>query len=68
VNLCQEQKDKPGEQSVKHDVLLVALRASRAAQDEELRARNAAPDGKPRGRSAARHAKPPEVLGERVVE
>ena len=64
--LCQKLKDKPGEQSVKRDVLLGALHASRAVPDEELRAQNAGPGGKPPGRSVEPDAKRPAVRDAQV--
>ena len=67
MNLCQEQKDKPGEQSVKRDVLCAALRVSRDARDEESRALNVALGGGPPGRSAVLHARLPAVFGAQVA-
>ncbi|MGE5215217.1 MAG: hypothetical protein ACM3NN_16195 [Nitrospirota bacterium] len=65
--LCQEQKDKPGERSVKQDALRVAQHASRAARDDELRVRNVAPGEGLREASAAQHAKLLAVPGARVA-
>jgi len=44
-----------------------ALRASRAAPDEELRAPNVAPGEGPREASAAQHVKLPAGLGAQVA-
>jgi len=63
--LCQEQKDRPGELSVKEDVLRVGLNAKRAAKDEDLRVRYVALGEGLREASAALHAKQPAVFDAR---
>lgn len=59
--LCQEQKDRPGERHVEQDAL-------RAARDEELRVRYVARVDRLQEASAAQHVKLPAVFGARVAE
>jgi len=65
--LCQEQKDRPGERSVKQDVLHVGLNVKRAAKDEDLRVRYVVLGEGLREASAARHARPPVVFDAQVA-
>ena len=58
--LCQEQKDRPGERHVEQDVL-------RVARDEELRVRYVARVAELREASGAQHARLPAVFGALVA-
>jgi len=65
--LCQKQKDKPGERSVQQDVLRAALNVKPAARVEDLRVRYVARDERPREASAAQHARLPAVFDAQVA-
>jgi hypothetical protein len=59
--LCQEQKERPGEQHVEQDVLP-------AARDEELRVRYVARVDRLQEASAAQRVKLPDVFDAQVAE
>ena len=65
--LCQEQKDRPGERSVVQDVLRAAPNVKRAARDEDLRVRYVARVDSLQEASAEQHAKLPAVFDAQVA-
>ena len=65
--LCQKQKDKPGERSVQQDVLRAALNVKPAARVEDLRVRYVARVDSLQEASVAQHARLPAVFDAQVA-